>query len=62
MDCCFRYGKKYETAEEMKRRFGIFLESLELIKSTNKQGLSYKLGVNRKSCDFELWDYENCLI
>ena len=64
---CFRYGKSYETAEEMKLRFGVFLESLELIKSTNRKGLSYKLGVNRKLYDWllilssslDLYAYEN---
>ncbi|KAG6588084.1 Thiol protease aleurain-like protein, partial [Cucurbita argyrosperma subsp. sororia] len=49
-----RYGKRYETAEELKLRFGIFLESLELIKSTNRQGLSYKLGLNH----FADWTWE----
>jgi hypothetical protein len=43
-----RYGKRYETMEEMKLRFGIFSENLKLIKSTNRKGLSYKLAVNRK--------------
>lgn len=43
-----RYGKRYENAEEMKLRFSIFKENLDLIRSTNKKGLSYKLGVNRK--------------
>ncbi|XP_022987485.1 thiol protease aleurain-like [Cucurbita maxima] len=49
-----RYGKSYETAEEMKLRFRVFLESLELIKSTNRKGLSYKLGVNQ----FADWTWE----
>lgn len=43
-----RYGKRYESAEEMKLRFSIFKENLDLIRSTNKKGLSYKLGLNRK--------------
>lgn len=43
-----RYGKRYETADEMKHRFSIFLESLETIRSHNKKGLSYTLGVNGK--------------
>jgi cathepsin H len=42
-----RYGKRYDTVDEMKRRFKIFSENLELIKSTNKKRLSYTLGVNR---------------
>ncbi|KAI3714500.1 hypothetical protein L6452_21455 [Arctium lappa] len=41
-----RYGKKYETSDEMKQRFSIFVESLETIRSHNKKGLSYTLGVN----------------
>ncbi|CAI9260089.1 unnamed protein product [Lactuca saligna] len=44
-----RYGKRYETADEMKQRFSIFLESLETIRSHNKKGLSYTLGVNEFS-------------
>lgn len=44
----FRYEKKYETVEELKLRFQIFSENLDLIRSTNRKGLSYKLGVNRK--------------
>lgn len=42
-----RYGKKYEKVEEIKHRFKVFTESLELIKSTNRKGLSYKLGINQ---------------
>ncbi|KAF8100424.1 hypothetical protein N665_0224s0011 [Sinapis alba] len=42
-----RYGKRYESAEEIKLRFSIFKESLHLIRSTNKKGLSYKLGLNQ---------------
>lgn len=34
--------------EEMKSRFAIFSENLDLIRSTNKKGLSYTLGVNRE--------------
>ncbi|XP_031109821.1 cysteine proteinase 3-like isoform X2 [Ipomoea triloba] len=41
-----KYGKRYESAEEMKRRFSVFKESLKTIRSHNKRGLSYKLGVN----------------
>ncbi|KAI3789977.1 hypothetical protein L2E82_02785 [Cichorium intybus] len=41
-----RYGKKYETADEMKQRYSIFVESLKTIRSHNKKGLSYTLGVN----------------
>ncbi|EXB38958.1 Thiol protease aleurain-like protein [Morus notabilis] len=49
-----KYGKKYETVEEMKLRFGIFSESLKLIRSTNRKGLPYTLGVNR----FADWTWE----
>ncbi|CAH8362398.1 unnamed protein product [Eruca vesicaria subsp. sativa] len=42
-----RYRKRYENAEEIKLRFSIFKESLDLIRSTNKKGLSYKLGLNQ---------------
>ncbi|CAF1890497.1 unnamed protein product [Brassica napus] len=42
-----RYGKRYENVEEIKLRFSIFKESLDLIRSTNKKGLSYKLGLNQ---------------
>jgi len=42
-----RFGRKYETAEEITHRFKIFRESLEQIRSTNRKGLSYKLGINR---------------
>lgn len=40
--------------EEMKLRFSIFKENLDLIRSTNKKGLSYKLAVNRKFINFFL--------
>ncbi|XP_020269245.1 oryzain gamma chain-like [Asparagus officinalis] len=42
-----RHEKRYETVEEIHRRFKIFSESLDLIRSTNRKGLSYKLGINR---------------
>lgn len=32
--------------EEIKLRFAIFMENLELIRSTNRRGLPYKLGIN----------------
>ncbi|KAL6222057.1 hypothetical protein ACLB2K_005449 [Fragaria x ananassa] len=50
----FRYEKKYESLEEMRRRFEIFSENKKLIRSTNRKGLSYKLGVNR----FADWTWE----
>ncbi|KAL5768511.1 hypothetical protein ACOSP7_015057 [Xanthoceras sorbifolium] len=49
-----RHGKKYETVEEMKLRFAIFSENLDLIRSTNRKGLSYTLGVNK----FADWTWE----
>ncbi|KAF5481711.1 hypothetical protein F2P56_002343, partial [Juglans regia] len=49
-----RYGKRYETGEEMKLRFEIFSENLKLIRSTNRKGLSYKLAVNH----FADWTWE----
>ncbi|KAL3744659.1 hypothetical protein ACJRO7_013860 [Eucalyptus globulus] len=49
-----RYGKRYETAEEIKLRFEIFRENLKLIRSTNKKGLPYTLGVNK----FADWSWE----
>ncbi|MFS7982773.1 putative cathepsin H [Helianthus anomalus] len=41
-----RYGRKYQSSEEMKHRYSIFAESLETIRSHNNKGLSYTLGVN----------------
>ncbi|KAL2501428.1 Thiol protease aleurain-like [Forsythia ovata] len=41
-----RYGKRYEGAEEMQRRFEIFSENLRIVRSHNKKGLSYTLAVN----------------
>uniref|UniRef100_A0A804QAX6 Cysteine proteinase 2 n=1 Tax=Zea mays TaxID=4577 RepID=A0A804QAX6_MAIZE len=42
-----RYGKSYESAAEVHKRFRIFSESLQLVRSTNRKGLSYRLGINR---------------
>ncbi|GKV17930.1 hypothetical protein SLEP1_g28380 [Rubroshorea leprosula] len=49
-----RYGKRYESVEEMKLRFQIFKENLDLIRSTNKKGLPYTLAVNH----FTDWTWE----
>lgn len=49
-----RYGKRYETAEEMKLRFEIFSENLKLIRSSNRKGLPYTLAVNH----FADWSWE----
>ncbi|XP_022865316.1 cysteine proteinase 3-like [Olea europaea var. sylvestris] len=40
------FGKRYKSAEEMKRRYEIFSENLKMIRSHNKKGLSYTLGIN----------------
>ncbi|XXG81671.1 hypothetical protein AAC387_Pa09g2248 [Persea americana] len=42
-----RYGKTYGSVEEIKHRFRIFVDNLELIYSTNRKGLPYKLGINK---------------
>ncbi|CAH8387914.1 unnamed protein product [Eruca vesicaria subsp. sativa] len=42
-----QYGKMYQNEEEIKQRFSVFKENLDFIRSTNKKGLSYKLGVNQ---------------
>ncbi|CAH8330213.1 unnamed protein product [Eruca vesicaria subsp. sativa] len=42
-----RYGKIYQSPEEIKHRYSVFKENLDLIRSTNNKGLSYKLGVNQ---------------
>ncbi|KAL7133266.1 hypothetical protein ABFS83_12G129100 [Erythranthe nasuta] len=44
-----RYGKRYGDAEEMQRKFQIFSENLKMIRSHNKKGLSYTMGVNEFS-------------
>ncbi|XP_022845739.1 cysteine proteinase 3-like [Olea europaea var. sylvestris] len=41
-----RYGKRYEDADEMQKRFEIFSENLRIIRSHNKKGLPYILAVN----------------
>nr|GMC49186.1 cysteine proteinase 3 [Ipomoea batatas] len=45
---CFahKYRKRYDSAEEISQRFGVFKESLKMIRSHNKKGLPYKLGVD----------------
>ncbi|CAL9167203.1 unnamed protein product [Musa hybrid cultivar] len=42
-----RYGKSYGSAEEILKRFAVFSESLELIRTTNRKGLPYRLGINQ---------------
>ncbi|OIW19353.1 hypothetical protein TanjilG_03487 [Lupinus angustifolius] len=49
-----RYGKRYESSDEMKQRFKIFSDNLKEIRFSNKKGLSYTLGVNR----FSDWTWE----
>ncbi|CAN4109987.1 unnamed protein product [Withania somnifera] len=41
-----RHKKRYGSIEEIKQRFEIFVDNLEMIRSHNKKGLSYKLSVN----------------
>jgi len=42
-----KYGKRYDSVEEIQKRFNIFVDSLKLIRSTNRKGLSYKLGITK---------------
>nr|BBD74171.1 Ficin 2c [Ficus carica] len=49
-----KYGKRYETEEEIKLRFEIFSENLKIIKSSNRKGLPYTLAVNQ----FADWTWE----
>jgi Cathepsin propeptide inhibitor domain (I29) len=48
-DFAIRYGKRYDSLEEIQKRFNIFVDSLKVIRSTNRKGLPYKLGVNSKN-------------
>ncbi|KAK6139688.1 hypothetical protein DH2020_026576 [Rehmannia glutinosa] len=43
-----KYGKRYDNSEEIQRRFEIFSENLRMIRSHNKKGLSYTMGVNER--------------
>ncbi|KAB1670586.1 hypothetical protein ES319_1Z155200v1 [Gossypium barbadense] len=45
----YKHGKRYEDVEEIKLRFQIFKDNMDLIRSTNKKGLPYSLSVNRTS-------------
>uniref|UniRef100_A0A7N0UW85 Cysteine protease n=1 Tax=Kalanchoe fedtschenkoi TaxID=63787 RepID=A0A7N0UW85_KALFE len=49
-----KYGKRYETAEEIKMRFEVFRDNLKLIRKSNKKALSYTLAVN----EFADWTWE----
>ncbi|XVE53983.1 hypothetical protein DITRI_Ditri03aG0046400 [Diplodiscus trichospermus] len=49
-----KHGKRYESVEEMKLRFQIFKDNLDLIKSTNKKRLPYALALNQ----FADWTWE----
>ncbi|CAM6089528.1 unnamed protein product [Calypogeia fissa] len=42
-----KHGKVYKSLEELQHRFDTFVSNVELIESTNKKGLSYKLGINK---------------
>ncbi|KAH6818370.1 aleurain-like protease [Perilla frutescens var. frutescens] len=44
-----RYGKSYESSEEIQRRFQVYSQNLRMIRSHNKKGLSYTMGVNEFS-------------
>ncbi|XVE70715.1 hypothetical protein DITRI_Ditri10aG0092900 [Diplodiscus trichospermus] len=50
----YKHGKRYENVEEMKLRFQIFKDNLDLIRSTNKKRLPYTLAVN----GFADWTWE----
>lgn len=50
----YKHGKRYENPEEMKLRFQIFKDNLDLIRSTNRKGLPYTLAVNQ----FADWTWE----
>ncbi|XP_051113846.1 cysteine proteinase 3-like [Andrographis paniculata] len=41
-----RYGKRYENVGEIWRRFEIFSDTLKMVRSHNRKGLSYKMGIN----------------
>jgi cathepsin H len=41
-----RYGKSYKSVAEVQKRFRIFSESLQLVRSTNWKGLYYRLDIN----------------
>ncbi|KAF6162437.1 hypothetical protein GIB67_017325 [Kingdonia uniflora] len=42
-----RYGKSYETAKEIKLRFGHFVKSLKMIRSAKRKGVPYSLALNQ---------------
>ena len=44
-----RFGKSYQSEEEMKERYEIFSQNLRFIRSHNKKRLPYTLSVNRMS-------------
>ncbi|KAK7265446.1 hypothetical protein RJT34_33066 [Clitoria ternatea] len=50
----WRYGKRYHSVDEIKRRFQIYSDNLGLIRSTNKKPLTYTLAVN----SFADWTWE----
>ncbi|XP_012444595.1 thiol protease aleurain [Gossypium raimondii] len=43
----YKHGKRYEDVEEIKLRFQIFKDNMDLIRSANKKGLPYSLSVNQ---------------
>ncbi|XP_039127909.1 thiol protease aleurain-like [Dioscorea cayenensis subsp. rotundata] len=44
-----KYGKRYESVEEIKKKFAVFKDHLKEIKSHNEKGLSFTLGINEFS-------------
>ncbi|XP_039127793.1 cysteine proteinase 2-like [Dioscorea cayenensis subsp. rotundata] len=40
------YEKQYKSAEEIHKRFGIFMDNFHRIRSTNKKGLRFTVGIN----------------
>lgn len=49
-----RFGKRYDTVEEMKLRYEVFTENVKLIRSANNKDLPYRLGLNK----FADWTWE----
>ncbi|XP_041997511.1 cysteine proteinase 3-like [Salvia splendens] len=44
-----KYGKTYESSEEIERRFHVFSDNLRIIRAHNTKGLSYSMGLNEFS-------------
>lgn len=52
------HGKVYNSLEQLTHRFSTFVSNLELIETTNKQDLSYKLGIN-EFADMTFEEFQN---